>query len=225
MPKGNDNSEDVNDDEFADAFVDRLRSAMGDAPQAVVAKRARVSTSNFSRLFQGREPGLFKAARIAKALGVNLEWLASGAGDPNAARAGYIEVPILDVRLAAGAASLSDAAQQIGSMPFDLELMRSIVGKASAEGLVVLTAEGDSMEPLIADGARVLADTSDTRLREGIFAFRIGDELRVKRLRRLGSDAVEVISENGRYEPEVLTGEVLQHFAILGRVLWAATTI
>lgn len=209
----------------ASAFVDRLRAAIGDTSQAVIAKRARISTSALSKIIlQGAEPGLFKAARLAKATGVNLEWLASGAGSANAAKAGFREVPILDVRLAAGHASISDAAQQIGTMPFDNELLRSL-GRTTEEGLVVLTAEGDSMEPLIADGARVLADTRDTRLREGIFAFRIGDELRVKRLRRLGTDAVEVISENPRYEPETLSGEVMDHFAILGRVLWAATPI
>lgn len=197
---------------------------MGSTAQAVVAKRAQISTSAFSKLLQGAEPGLFKAARIAKATGVNLEWLATGIGNPNAARAGYVEVPILDVRLAAGAASLSDAAQQIGNMPFDMDLLRSL-GRSSHAGLVVLTAEGDSMEPLIADGARVLADTSDTRLREGIFAFRIGDELRVKRLRRRGTDAVDVLSENPRYAPETLEGDLLDQFAILGRVLWAATPL
>ncbi|MCG2663371.1 LexA family transcriptional regulator [Brevundimonas sp.] len=215
---------DDEDKDIASAFVDRLRSAVADTPQAVVAKRSRISTSAFSKLFQGTEPGLFKAARIAKVTGVSLDWLATGVGSPNATRAGFVEVPILDVRLAAGAASLTDAAQQIGVMPFDMELLRSL-GRTSADGLVILEAEGDSMEPIIADGARVLADTTDTRLREGIFAFRIGDELRVKRLRRLGTDAVEVLSENPRYEPEVLSGETLDHFAILGRVRWAATSL
>lgn len=215
---------DDEDRDIAAAFVDRLRSAVADTPQAVVAKRSRISTSAFSKLFHGTEPGLFKAARIAKATGVNLNWLATGAGSPNAARDGYVEVPILDVRLAAGASSLTDAAQQIGTMPLDMGLLRSL-GRSTAEGLVILEAEGDSMEPIIADGARVMADTTDTRLREGIFAFRIGDELRVKRLRRRGADAVEIISENPRYEPETLSGEALEHFAILGRVRWAATSL
>lgn len=218
------NTEDVNDDEFAEAFADRLRAAIGSTPQAVVAKRSRISSSAFSRLFQGREPGLFKAARIAKETGVSLEWLATGQGSPNAATSGHIDVPILDVRLAAGHASITDASQQIGAMPFDHGLLRSL-GRTSGDGLVVLTAEGDSMEPLIADGARVLADTLDTRLREGIFAFRLGDELRVKRLRRRGTEAVEVLSENPRYDPELLEGHDLDQFAILGRVLWAATSI
>ena len=223
-PKEDVHSEDVNDDDFSEAFSERLRAAMGSTPQAVVAKRARVSTSALSRLFQGREPGLFKAARIATALGVNLEWLATGTGRPNGTSSGYADVPILDVRLAAGAASISDGAQQIGVMPMDMALLRSL-GRSSSEGLTIVEAEGDSMEPIVADGARVLVDTRDSRLREGIFAFRLGDELRIKRLRRRGVDGVEVLSENVRYEPELLTGEQLEHFAILGRALWAATPL
>lgn len=216
-PKGDVNQEDVNDDEFADAFAERLRSAMGEVPQALVAKRSRISSSAFSRLFQGREPGLFKAARIAKTLGVSLEWLATGSGKPKSGD-GYIDIPRLDVRLAAGAGSITDLAQQIGVVPMDREMLIGL-GRASAEGLRFVDAEGDSMEPLISDGARVLVDTNDTRFREGVFAFRLGDELRIKRLRRLGVDGVEVISENPRYDPEVLQGHDLEHFAILGRAL------
>lgn len=214
-----------NDEEehYASLFVDRLRAAMGDLSQAVVAKRARIATSTFSKILQGAEPGLFKAARIAEALDVSLEWLASGQGQPNGAVGGYLDVPIYDVRLAAGAATFVDGAVRLGSMPFDPQMLRSL-GRTSAEGLAVLEAEGDSMEPLIPDGARVLADLKDTRLREGIFAFRLDDELRLKRLRRT-TDGIEVLSENPRYEPELLHGPVLDRFAIIGRVLWAGSAI
>ena len=212
------NNDDVNDDDLAEAFAERLRAAMGDVPQAVAAKRSRISTSAFSRLFQGREPGLFKAARIAKVLGVSLEWLATGVGKPNSVAGGYVDIPLLDVRLAAGAGSLNELAQEIGTVPMTREMLL-VMGMANAEGLRFVMAEGDSMEPLISDESSVLVDTRDTRLREGVFAFRLGDELRIKRLRRLGVDGVEVISENPRYEPEVLQGHDLEQFAILGRAL------
>lgn len=208
---------------FVSPFVDRLRQAMGSTSQAVVAKRADVSTSAMTRYMQGSIPGVDVAARLARVCGVSLEWLATGDGVPNGARAGFAEVPILDVRLAAGGGELTETAQQIGTMPFDYGLLRSL-GRSSAEGLVVLEADGDSMEPLIADGARVLADTRDIRLREGVFGFRMGDELRVKRLRKRG-EGVEVISENSHYEPELLVGEALNDFAILGRVLWSASPL
>lgn len=200
-------------------FADRLRAAMGAVPQTLVAKRADMSLSGFNQLLKGRsEPGAFKLARIAKVLGVSLEWLATGDGKPNSGPFGYVDIPLLDVRLAAGAGSITDLAKQIGVVPMTREMLQ-IMGMANAEGLRFVMAEGDSMEPLISDESSVLVDIRDTRLREGVFAFRLGDELRIKRLRRLGVDGVEVISENPRYEPEVLQGHDLEQFAILGRAL------
>jgi phage repressor protein C with HTH and peptisase S24 domain len=200
-------------------FADRLRSAMGAVPQTLVAKRADMSLSGFNQLLKGRsEPGAFKLARIAKVLGVSLEWLATGDGKPNSGPFGYVDIPLLDVRLAAGAGSITELAKQIGVVPMTREMLQ-IMGMANAEGLRFVMAEGDSMEPLISDESSVLVDIRDTRLREGVFAFRLGDELRIKRLRRLGVDGVEVISENPRYEPEVLQGHDLEQFAILGRAL------
>lgn len=205
------------------AFVDRLLAAMGSTAQAIVAKRADISTSVLGKYVHGSEPGLFKAARLAKALGVSLDWLATGAGQANGAIRGYVDVPIYDVRLAAGSASFAEGAKVLGHMPFDMALLRSI-GRTDGDGLGVLEAEGDSMEPLIPDGARVLVDLKDTRLREAVFAFRVEDELRIKRLRRV-LDGVEIISENPRYEPELLTGERLEQFALIGRVKIATSLI
>jgi phage repressor protein C with HTH and peptisase S24 domain len=220
--RGSPVADDVNSDEMA-AFIDRLARALGETPQAQIARKAGVSTSVMTRYMNGSEPSLFRAARLAEALGVSLQWLATGQGQPNAAAGGFASVPIYDVRLAAGAASFSDGAQKIGDMPIDYELLRSM-GRSNAEGLAAMVFEGDSMEPTIADGARGVIDTKDTRLREGIFAFRMGDELRAKRLHRW-ADGVEIISDNPRYDPERLSGHQLDQFAIIGRVLLAVTLI
>ena len=80
------------------------------------------------------------------------------------------------------------------------------------------------MAPLIADGARALVDLKSTRLREGVFAFRTGDELRIKRLRRL-LDGIEIISENPAYQPELVTGDAADELTIIGRVLGTWTVI
>lgn len=210
----------MEDDRYiSSGFAERLQAAIGGTPQAVVAKRAGISTGALNKYLGGSEPGAQKAARLAKVLGVSLVWLVTGEGAPNAQSAGFFGIPIYDVRLAAGAASFAEGARQLGEMPVDLGLLRSI-GRISGDGLVAFEAEGDSMFPLIADGARVLADLNDSRLREGVFAFRFDDELRIKRLRRT-VDGVEVISQNPLYEPELLRGEDLERFAIIGRALMA----
>ena len=206
-----------------EGFAERLAAAIGGDKQAVVARRARLSTSVLGKYLTGAEPGLFKAARLAKATGVNLPWLATGAGNPNAAETGFVGVAIVDVRLAAGAATFDQGAKEIGEMPFDHQLLRGL-GRTGGDGLVVLEAFGDSMEPQIADGARVLLDLNDKRPRDGIFGFRYGDELRIKRLRRF-LDGIEIISENPRYQPEMLTGVQLESFEIIGRAIWSAAPL
>lgn len=211
------------DRDSSSAFADRLHAAIGGVSQAIVAKRADVSTSVLSKYLQGAEPSLFRAGRLARALGVSLEWLATGDGEPNGAIRGYVDVPIRDVRLAAGAATFAEGARVVGHMPFDIELLRNI-GRPDGDGLTVVEAEGDSMAPLIPDGARVLLDLKDTRMREAIFAFRVGDELRIKRLRRV-IDGIEIISENPRYEAELLGGDRLDQFAIIGRARWAGAEL
>lgn len=210
------------DDNFPERVAYAIQKLGGTRP---ASRRLEISTTQLDAYASGRsEPSRVRLVRMAEAAEVDLLWFATGAGEPDAKASGFAQVPILDVRLAAGSASFAKGAVRIGHMPFDAELLRSI-GRSHHDGLVVVTSEGDSMEPLIADGARVLIDTKDTRLREGIFAFRLGDELRIKRLQRKGIDGVEVLSENPRYEPELLTGPDLEHFAILGRALWCATPL
>lgn len=216
---------DVEEDDFAArGFAERLELALGGREKGVIARRARIAPSTFTKYLAGvSEPGAFKAARLAESLGVSLTWLLTGKGLPNAAAAGYAGVPVYDVRLAAGCASFAEGARVIGEAPIDQDLLRQL-GRTTAEGLGMLEAEGDSMEPTIPDGARVLIDLKDVRLREGIFAFRLDDELRVKRLRRL-AEGIEVLSDNPRYEPERLEGHELERFAVIGRVRWVGAVL
>lgn len=215
----------VEDDESAQAhaFAERLAASLGRTTQAVAAKRSRVSTSGMTKYLSGSEPGLFKASRLAKVLNVSLQWLATGEGRPSAAAAGFVSVPIYDVRLAAGTAGFADAAEKIGEMPFDPELLRQL-GRTTAEGLAIVEAMGDSMEPTIPDGARVLLDTTDTRFRDGVYGFRFDDELRVKRLRR-STEGIEVLSDNPRYPPERISGADLERFGLIGRVHWIGAVL
>lgn len=160
---------------------------------------------------------------LAESAGVSIDWLVSGRGSPNASANGFFEIPLYDVRLAAGVSKFQDAAKIIAMVPIDTDLLRQI-GRVNAEGLGYCTSDGDSMEPTIQDGSRVLLDLNDTRVREGVFGFRLGNDLRVKRLRRLG-EAIEIRSDNERYPPELVEGEMLQHFQVIGRAKVSETIL
>lgn len=211
-------------DADAISFGERLVASMGEhTSQAALRKQTGIASTSMSLYVAGqRIPKFIDGVRIAHALGVDPTWLATGIGGPMPASE-HLTVPIYDVRLAAGVASFSDAAEQIGEMPFDRQMLSGL-RRSSAEGLAVFQAEGDSMWPTIQDGARVLADLKDTRLREGVFAFRTGNELRIKRLRRL-VDGIEIRSDNDRYPPEVLKGDEADEVAIIGAVLWTGSVL
>jgi phage repressor protein C with HTH and peptisase S24 domain len=193
---------------------------MGRVAQSEIAKRAGVSKSIVSQYLRGTEPSLFRAVKLADVLGVSLRWLATGEGGGQDDSSTYHMAPIYDVQLAGPTAAFLDAARKIGEMPIDSGLL-SRISRTDTRGLAAFNVEGDAMEPLISDGARVLIDLEDTRLREGVWAYRIRDEVSVKRLRRL-ADGVEILSENPRYEPERLHGDQLKPFTVIGRALLTA---
>ena len=75
------------------------------------------------------------------------------------------------------------------------------------------------MEPTIANGALLLVDEKETKIDDGVFAFVYGDVARVKRF-ETRIDAVKLISDNGKYEPETVAGEDQARLQIIGRVVW-----
>ena len=175
-------------------------------------------------------PAADTAVSIADALDVSVPFLIFGRPEKVQKRSEESAVkswpiPVLDIRLSAGAGAYRSAPLTVGEMVLDEQLMLQI-GRTSSDGLVMMRGEGDSMEPLIRDGAPILIDENDKRLREGfIYAFRLGDDLRIKRLRPVGLGDIEISSVNSLYPPEIIHGEMRDHFEIIGRVLLTWTRL
>ncbi len=164
-----------------------------------------------------RTPGAATAIRIADALDTTVEYLILGRQRLVATE---YAVPILDVRLAAGAGSFATHEMVSSYMTLPDHVMRTL-GRTTTEGLSMVEIEGDSNEPIMRDGALVLIDETDTRIREGFFfAFRIHDQLRIKRLRPFGVGGIEAISANPAYPPETYEGPAMEHFKVIGRARW-----
>lgn len=86
-------------------------------------------------------------------------------------------------------------------------------------GLYVVEVQGDSMEPSLQTGDRVMVDTGDTRPRNGIFAVRDSYGVQVKSIQPVhGSDPamIRVISDNEKYSTEDWP---LEDHTIIGRVV------
>ena len=210
-----------------DALAYRLKDLVSNEKPSAFCQRAGISHSVFSKYINpppNLSPSLEVIARICRAGGTSIDWLVTGVGDEPSRDQSIYFVPVYDVKLAAGAGQMLDREKRNGEMPIDRALLLSL-GLTSTDGLGIVEAEGDSMEPLISDGGRVLISLNDRRLTEGVFAFRLGNDLRIKRLRPIGLGGVEAISVNPIYPPERLEGDVMNHFEVIGRALWAGTIL
>lgn len=128
-------------------------------------------------------------------------------------------VPRVAVQLAAGPSSVPFESN-LPPLAFRKDWLRKkgVIGRAS---LRVCEVRGDSMLPYLMDGDVVLVDTGQADLVEGeVYAVRVGDEVRIKRLfRRLGGSLL-LKSDNPAFPDESVRPEELDQLQVLGRVLW-----
>ena len=206
--------------------IDRLGS---------IAQAARVTglpVNTVSRMKSGEnEPQALALAAFAEKTGVSLEWLIGLRDDDTpTSPARIVEVPGLDVRAAAGAGHFNHVATRVESFPFPRAFIERLGG--SPNRTECLRSTGDSMSPTIENGALLLVDRSQNVVREPkktksgaskdeIFVFIQGDDLRVKRLRRLSKDFLALVSDNiAMYPPEILDRDDAARVKIIGKVIW-----
>ncbi len=202
------------------------------------AKKAGLSPSGFQRYLGGGEPTRPALVAMARAGGVRLEWLATGEppmqlhDKPNEAGSAlplgvwgdFDLVPLYDVRISAGDGAFVGGETIKGQIAFRKDWLRQEGLQVSQ--LVAAIAVGDSMEPTIHDGDVLVIDCSKHEPDEGfVYALRINDELRAKRLQRLIDGSVRVSSDNKAYADEVIDSSDLHQLHILGRVVWKGNRI
>ena len=82
----------------------------------------------------------------------------------------------------------------------DEKLVRLLGGRKHLKHIDALEVRGDSMEPLIHDGDLVAVDRSRREIREGgVYVVRIGEELFIKRIERMGEGRWRCVSVNPLY--------------------------
>lgn len=217
----------VHDPDFDfEGFARRLADAIFPEKPTAFAARAGVSSGLISKYLRaGGTSGhrLDIVAKIADAAGVSLDWLVFGRGDGESAGE-VVRVPRYDATLAAGAGSWNEGKRRLDDIPFTPAFFQKRLGRTSGGGFAVLEASGDSMEPGISNGDLLLVDESDVRLSDGVFAFVLDEEARVKRFRKR-VDGVTIISDNAAYPPEELASDALDRIKIIGRIRWVGKVL
>ncbi|SDR40288.1 S24 family peptidase [Pseudovibrio sp. Tun.PSC04-5.I4] len=216
--------------EIENEFQGRLGELIAKAGKDpfVWAKEVGIPGATFNRIWnESKIPKYDHLIRISEYSKVSLDWLlkgvqTSGADLPLASIEGkFITIPRVDVCLAAGSGALNgDSIEKMEDIPFTKSFLGGKLGKTSTDGLIILTADGDSMDPLIADGDLVMVDKKRNTLSDGVYAFVYGGLARVKYLRPTLQGDIEVISQNPIHDKELLKRADLQDFHIIGKVVW-----
>ncbi len=88
-----------------------------------------------------------------------------------------------------------------------------------ANGLVAMTAKGNSMAPAIEDGDIVIIDTTQKEFVDGdIFVFSMNDEFFIKRTHREPA-LIRFVSENPVYKDIELNIDLINSLNVIGRVI------
>ena len=163
------------------------------------------------------------AQKISNELKVSITWLIDGKGDPDPKlqpvsvfddanpddckdNDQIVFIKQLDIACGCGAGRSPTWDEEHASKPRAYRLSWFKRMGRNPDNCVTFYAEGDSMQPTLYDGDCVLIDTSDKyRIDNGhVYAFYIGDEIKIKRLYRNMRGDITIASDNPVYDKEIL---------------------
>jgi len=203
------------------------------------AKAANVGMSTLFRWITGEGmPAFNSLALLASAVGVSLDWIASGRGDmyPSEGMPAkavdeslpanpvdesiYAYVPLYDARISQGHGAWSDGARILTMLAFTKYSLHK--KGLIASQLAAVRVDGDSNEPSLKDGDTVMVDLSRNTIQgEAFYVIRLDDLLYAKRLQRQLDGGVLVISANTAYPPITVPADRLERLQVVGRVVWS----
>jgi phage repressor protein C with HTH and peptisase S24 domain len=142
---------------------------------------------------------------------------------PRRSAVGFSPVTEIDVRASAGSGALNEGLEEAKATWLFPEAVIRHELRARAEDLHIITVDGDSMEPLLSSGDRIMVDTSQrVPVPPGIFVIWDGMGVVAKRVEHTPhSEPAKVIIKS--LNPEYQTYERdAEEVNIVGRVIWAA---
>lgn len=182
------------------------------------------------------------AQQISEKFGYSLDWLLSGTGSPKKDResgiplesewgvvdswdkntpisADEVEVPFLkDIEFACGDGRVQCEDHNGFKLRFSKATLRRVGANSDGSGVLCFPASGDSMEPVIPDGATVAVDTGNKRIIDGeLYAINQGELKRIKQLYRKPGGKLLIRSINRDYDDEEAEESEVE---IIGFVFW-----
>jgi len=183
-----------------------------------------------------RMPGGENLQKICTHLGINLNWLLTGEGEPFLKKeekpliaaekpfeyaSEYVYIPVAEGHISAGTGLIPVVDIKV-RLAFREDWVKR---KGDPKKMILIRVKGDSMEPTFYSGDIVLVDTNKNfvDIEGGIYAITIDNKIMVKRIQVLYNEGkLKIISDNPRYEPVIVSPEQI---IINGKVIWFAREI
>jgi phage repressor protein C with HTH and peptisase S24 domain len=136
---------------------------------------------------------------------------------------GFSKVPEIDVRASAGPGALLEGFEETKDVWYFPDAMIRHEFRTRAGDLRIITIDGDSMEPVLSSGDRIMIDTSQRiPVPPGIFVIWDGMGIVAKRIEHILSSEpakLRIMSVNPDYETYERDAEEVH---VIGRVVWSA---
>lgn len=203
------------------------------------AQKLGVSPPTISRWMKGEaDPTRSNLIKLAEQTGINIEWLAIGAGPK------YWQNPITEeiilrgqpqpiessndetfsviedcreVRISAGGGGFNDEYNPYQTTKVEKAWLDS--RRLKAEDCAMFLVSGDSMYPTLKDGEEIIVDRSKKELKDGkIFVLNNEGAMLVKKV-QITYNGTTLISQNTEYAPIELNAEQANNLIVIGQVV------
>lgn len=212
-----------------ETFAERLKYAMSlrQMTQSDLSRAVGITPAAVKKWLEGKvlSPKATDCYVVSQALHVNLLWLVTGKGavdgDRPLSNESFVALEKLDLKASCGTGSpvaLPDAGIEllsVGRSWFETQFPRYL-----PENIRIVTAEGDSMSPMIEDGDLVFLDVREASCdRDGVYFLMMDDLFFIKRVQRTFGGRLILISENPKYRDIEISPDSQVTFKVFGRVI------
>lgn len=233
--------------EFAERMTKILEIFNGNVSE--LARQAGIKPPSAKRWLTGEsDPQMSNLIKLARAAGVNVQWLATGEGAQYPSQShsmsqeapspiitdtvgnsininDFVFIPYYNVKASAGHGSWEDDERQKTSLAFRRDWLSTFVTNRF-EQLSVISVKGDSMTGILEDRDTILIDHTQTEPQDGLFALKMDNGVFVKRVQWTPNKLI-IKSNHPDYEPfDIdLSKQTDRNVTIIGKVVWLGRRI
>lgn len=225
-------SSEMDSRKLAGEVIDRIKAVLNLRSDREMARHFGYGTTSITSKRQRGSVPYEECVHLAETQNIDLNWLVLGKGDSplegrtpalglitlNGAQLppgkDYAGIDLYDIDAAAGSGRALEHEKVESTVYFERTLLEE--RGLCVDTLIGARVSGDSMNDTLKDGDRVLVDRAQVKP-DGVFLFRMDDELRIKRLQRAAGGALRILSDNPRYSPELVRPEDMSKVEIIGR--------